>query len=239
MDRKILIGIVLTLIIVIFIPLYTINEPARQAAALARQTHEKAEIGAHQYIATCVLCHGKDGEGLIGPALNGTKLTEDALEKIISRGGKVMPAWALEDGGPLKKHEIHDLITFIKNWDSALLEPLLAEQAPAPAPASAPAPTSGLAAEGRQLFQKFQCIVCHKIDGEGGEIGPPMVGLFGSERELEGGEKVVADEAYVVESITDPTAKVGKGLPGGVMPQLKLSQEQIGALVAFIKSLSE
>ena len=235
MERKILIGLALTLIIVIFIPVYLINEPARQRAALARQTHEKAEIGAHQYAATCALCHGENGEGLVGPPLYETKLSEEALERSISRGGEVMPAWAVEDGGPLKKHEIHNLVTFIKNWDNSLLDYSTTE----PEATHAPAPEPGPASEGRKIFEGLQCVVCHKIDGDGAGLGPPLVGLFGSERELESGEKVVADEAYVVESITEPTAKIAKGFPGGVMPpQLKLSQEQLDALVAFIKSLS-
>ncbi len=43
MQRKIFIGLALTLVIVIFIPLYWVTEPGRQEAALARQQAE--EVG--------------------------------------------------------------------------------------------------------------------------------------------------------------------------------------------------
>ena len=124
MQRKILTGLVLTLVIAIFIPLYWAAEPARQEAAHERQKAEAMERGAALYASQCAVCHGAGGEGKIGPALKASPLDENALEKIIARGvaGTAMPALGKEDGGPLKEHQIKDIVTFIKNWGQSLIE---------------------------------------------------------------------------------------------------------------------
>ena len=124
MDKKVAFGFILTLMIVAFVPIYWIGEPSRQAAAAERQQHESAELGAHTYIQLCTQCHGQSGEGLIGPALRDTALDAEALEKAIARGipNTAMPAWADDDGGPLSKHQITNLVTFIVNWDDSMLE---------------------------------------------------------------------------------------------------------------------
>lgn len=148
MQQKILIGLALTLTIVIFIAIYWATEAGRQEAASERQRAEAVERGAGLYISNCALCHGFQGEGGIGPRLQGTQLDEDVLERIIARGvpGTAMSAWSEEDGGPYKRHEIRDLVTFIKNWDSALLEELMAEEVTTPTPTPTPpsTPTPGI-----------------------------------------------------------------------------------------------
>ncbi|MEE8470824.1 MAG: cytochrome c, partial [Dehalococcoidia bacterium] len=136
-----------------------------------------------------------------------------------------------DEGGSLRMHEIKDLSAFIKNWDSTLLEELLAEEVTTPTPT--------FTAEGKQLFSDQGCIACHKINGEGGEVGASMARLFGSERELTTGEKVTADHEYLEESIEDPGAKVVKGYPAGIMPDLGLRHDQVDALIEFIESLAE
>jgi cytochrome c2 len=85
-----------------------------------------------------------------------------------------------------------------------------------------------------------QCLACHSIDGSQ-MVGPTWLGLYGHEVELEDGTTVIADEAYLFESIKDPNAKVVKGFPAGAMPPYGtiLSDQDIADLVAFIKSLSE
>jgi mono/diheme cytochrome c family protein len=185
MDKKVLIGLALTLIIAVFIPAYWVNESARQSAALAQQKHEAMARGAKIFTTNCARCHGQAGEGLVGPALKGTQLDEEALEKVISRGrpDTIMPAWAAEDGGPLRKNQIRDLVTFIKNWDSALLESFVTEpkvpSSPAPTPSPAPAPTTppaDHAAEGKQLYLAKGCAACHGQNAEGSDIAPALPG---------------------------------------------------------------
>ena len=94
------------------------------------------------------------------------------------------------------------------------------------------------AAAGQQLFQTLGCASCHGTNGEG-ERGPALTGAFGKETELQSGGKVIADEAYVRESIINPQAKLVKGF-GPIMPtfQGQISEDQLVQLVAYIKSLS-
>ncbi len=134
MQRKILIGLVLSLIIVIFIAVYGATEPGRQQAALENQQAEAVERGARLYISNCASCHGTEEEGRIGPALKGSHLDEDILERIIAWGipGTAMASWSEDGDGSLKSHQIRDLAAFIKNWDSSLLEELAAEHVTTP-----------------------------------------------------------------------------------------------------------
>ncbi len=54
---------------------------------------------------------------------------------------------------------------------------------------------------------------------------------------LADGTTVTADETYIKESITDPSAKIVKGY-GNLMPQFNLSQTEQDQIVAYIKSLA-
>ena len=70
-------------------------------------------------------------------------------------------------------------------------------------------------------------------------VSSAFAGLFGSRRPLTGGGEVVADATYIRESILNPKAKVAAGYDP-VMPTFKgqLSEGDIAALIAYIKSLS-
>ncbi len=52
-----------------------------------------AEDGAAVYKAKCAMCHGAAGEGKVGPALKGTKLTEAQVADFVTKGeaGKKAP----------------------------------------------------------------------------------------------------------------------------------------------------
>jgi cytochrome c oxidase subunit II len=93
------------------------------------------------------------------------------------------------------------------------------------------------ATAGQQLFQTLGCVSCHGANGEGGR-GPTLAGIFGKTQQLQTGESVRVDEAYVRESILNPQAKIVTGF-GPIMPtfQGQVSEDQLVQLVAFIKSL--
>ena len=65
-----------------------------------------------------------------------------------------------------------------------------------------------------------------------------MIGLYGSRVKLQDGGEVAADDAYLRESILNPTAKVVAGFQP-VMPtfQGQLDEEQVLQLIQYIKSL--
>jgi cytochrome c oxidase subunit 2 len=101
-----------------------------------------------------------------------------------------------------------------------------------------------LALQGRQLFQKLQCVSCH--NSESNNRAPNLVGLFRREVTLTDGRKVVADEAYLRESILYPDAKVRAGWRP-IMPTYKgqvdknergePNEADLIRLIAYIKSL--
>ena len=92
-------------------------------------------------------------------------------------------------------------------------------------------------AAGEKLFQGLACHTCHMPGGQG--RGPVLTNLFGHEVELQGGGKVMADEAYIRESIVLPQAKVVAGFQP-VMPPFQgmVTEEQLLQLIAYVKSLS-
>jgi cytochrome c oxidase subunit 2 len=89
---------------------------------------------------------------------------------------------------------------------------------------------------GEALVAANGCVACHSINGAAG-IGPTWLGLFGSEVPLSDGTTVVADEAFITESIKSPQAKIDARFVGQQMPTYGFTDEQIADLVAYIKTL--
>lgn len=94
--------------------------------------------------------------------------------------------------------------------------------------------TVSMAETGAKLYQSFGCITCH-----GTGKAPPYVGLYGSVVHLEGGQTVVADDAYIRQSILQPSSQIVAGYKP-IMPtfQGQISETQILDIIAYIKSLA-
>lgn len=77
---------------------------------------------------------------------------------------------------------------------------------------------------GRRLFGEMKCAYCHKIGGKGGNVGPAL-------------DRVAAGESeeWLAKHFRDPQAVT----PGSAMPKLDLLDDEIKALVAYMKSLGE
>lgn len=105
---------------------------------------------------------------------------------------------------------------------------------------SACKPSDPLVANGQQIAKARGCVSCHSSDGAK-SVGPTWIALYGSTVELDDGSKVVADDAYLKESMQDPSAKTVKGFPAGKMersiPKGSLSENEVTALIAYIRSL--
>lgn len=107
----------------------------------------------------------------------------------------------------------------------------------APKPGAKPEDAAAaLAKAGEQLFAAKACIACHSVVDMTPKSGPSLKGVFGRTEELADGTKVTVDEAYVTESLKNPNAKVVKGF-APVMPQLGLTDQEIGALIAYLKTV--
>lgn len=95
-----------------------------------------------------------------------------------------------------------------------------------------------LAEQGQNLFQQFGCSTCHLLDQQG--RCPNLRGLYNKPVQLSDGRTVIADDAYIRESILDPNAKIVAGFEPNVMPVFKgqVTEENVIQLIGFIKSLS-
>ena len=178
-------------LIAIFIPLYWWHEPARQETAIARIKKTAMTKGAEIFRSHCLACHGKTGDNIPGKNLRRTPMEESILAKVISRGrpGTAMPAFGNEEGGSLKKFEVTDVATFIRNWDQSLFESAAAhlppKTAPSPGPALlAPAAASraislaapgGNAQKGKTVYSNMGCAGCHGDKGQG-DSAPSLKG---------------------------------------------------------------
>jgi hypothetical protein len=109
-----------------------------------------------------------------------------------------------------------------------------------------------LITKGKVLFMTKTCFLCHQTDPAipapaGLAVkSPQFIGDFwGKEREVHIGylgpiQKVVLNEEYFIESVSQPLAKVAKGalVPMTFDPSL-VNDEEILALMAYVKSLSK
>ncbi len=89
---------------------------------------------------------------------------------------------------------------------------------------------------GKTLFTKNGCNACHQPTDS--TIAPSLYGIYGGERPLVSGETVVADEAYLKESILHSRAKIVEGYAAS-MPGYEsvFSEEEVSHLIAYLQSL--
>ncbi|HEY1899320.1 MAG TPA: cytochrome c oxidase subunit II [Steroidobacteraceae bacterium] len=95
-----------------------------------------------------------------------------------------------------------------------------------------------LAAQGAALFRARGCSGCH---GPNASVhAPDLDGLYGHPVQLAGGSQVIADERYIRDSIMLPDQHIVAGYQP-LMPSFagQLSEEDVLALIAYLKSTSE
>lgn len=91
---------------------------------------------------------------------------------------------------------------------------------------------------GFQLYQVKGCSACHSMDGSP-RVGPTFKGLLGKKEEvMSAGKKemIVVDEGFIRKFILEPNVVHIEGYPP-IMPKISLSEEELTALVDYIKSL--
>ena len=169
--------------------------PALQTFAGA--SGPNAAAGAALFEMHCTLCHGAEGQGVIGPALRNSQYIQTAQSQSIystvalGRPAKGMPAWLVANGGPLADTEITSIIDYLSTLQgvSALptSTPMPVEPTPTPLPTGAPTPqpaqpsepgAAGPAASmtgdiGRGMVQfGGNCAACHGPEGVQGIPNP-------------------------------------------------------------------
>lgn len=98
---------------------------------------------------------------------------------------------------------------------------------------TAPNPT---ACWGEQLYTKNGCNACHFTDGQLQQPAPNWGGIFSRTRTV-GGQTVETTEDYLRESILQPQAKIVDGYTGVVMPPYRMSENQLNAIIAYMRTL--
>ena len=108
-----------------------------------------------------------------------------------------------------------------------------------------------LITQGKTLFQTKICFTCHQVDPDvpapaGMALkAPTFLGDFwGKEREVHKGLggpiiKVKLDDEYFIESLKKPLDKVVKGALAPMPPPPPVTDDELKALLAYVKSLSK
>jgi cbb3-type cytochrome c oxidase subunit III len=156
----------LTLAILVTFQVYLFREPARIAADEARDQATAVEEGKALFVNYCTQCHGREGEGVKGPALNDksflAEVGNERLFSLISSGvpGTEMPAWNQVLGGPFTDQQVRQLVAFIRHWEPS-------------APDRRATPPVGDPARGAKIFAGI-CFACHGGDGQGTDRAPAL-----------------------------------------------------------------
>lgn len=122
-------ALIMLAVVSLMIPVFWITESNAQAIAKVQQHSTAVDRGARLFAQYCFQCHGINGQGLVGPKLNGNpavnKLTDADVIRIISGGiantadpsKLLMPAWSDQFGGPLTQTDIQYLFALVRSAD--------------------------------------------------------------------------------------------------------------------------
>lgn len=122
-NRLMLWGGILMLAMALAFPLYRVVEPVNREEARAENLASLVEQGQSIYALNCAACHGPNGEGGIGPALNSQQFfrsaTDDQIRLLVSVGvpGTQMSAYDLDFGGPLTSEQIRAVVAYLRSWE--------------------------------------------------------------------------------------------------------------------------
>jgi mono/diheme cytochrome c family protein len=191
---------------------------------------EVAQEGHRIYTQSCGLCHGADGRGtdlgrnMYPPAmdLNSPHVQhwKDAeLFWIIQNGVRLtgMPSWK----SGISETDTWRLVHFIHSLPRLNAA---AGSAAVPAQTSTPVkPEAELIAYGKTLYRQEGCFMCHRLEGEGGRVGPDLTveGTRGRSNE------------WLMGHFKDPP----KYVAGSIMPPFKnLTDVQLQALTVFLQN---
>ena len=130
------------------------------ASPLAAAQNAAADVaqGKKLFDGMCARCHGIDGTGDEGPALNRPTLaraaSDDALRDVIRDG---IPDRGMPRVRRLTDNELQQLVAYVRSLGR-----------------TGATATTGNAERGRAIYAKLACESCHIVKGQGGSFGPDL-----------------------------------------------------------------
>jgi mono/diheme cytochrome c family protein len=257
---EILIALTLVSLAVAVIIYVGFSEENRMAEWAEVQHAEAIEVGAGLFETNCSGCHGIKGGGIAGlaPPLNDRSFFTQRVQEVgwegtledyivatvatgrpvstrpdqyVGGGRPAMPAWSQQFDGPLRDDQIHDLATFVLNWEATALGEVEIAEVPTPAVEEEVDPV----ARGQEIFVSSGCGGCHTVQGISyGEVGPNLtqIGQVAASRKAD-----YSAEEYIRESIVNTNSFVVEGYQANIMPANygeQLSSLELDDLVAFL-----
>jgi mono/diheme cytochrome c family protein len=185
--------------------------------------------GRELFVQSCAICHGPDGRGETYIGRNMYPPAMDMNSPHVQHWSDAELFWIIQNGVRL---------TGMPSWESSISEtdtwklvrfihtlPRLNPAPPAPLEAqhAAPQTDAALIKYGKTLYRQEGCFTCHRLNGEGGRVGPDLTTEGSRGRSTE----------WLVGHFKDPPAYVH----GSVMPPFKnLTDEQLRALTGFLQN---
>ena len=141
---KIIWGILAVLLMLALVLVLGVIEEDRMQAQSLNWEGRRIEKGAEIFVSNCSACHGMNGEGGAGPALNSKyfftqRLADvgfagtlyDYIELTVASGrpskvdtqwSVMMPTWSSRYGGPLRDDQTEQVARYVMNWETQALE---------------------------------------------------------------------------------------------------------------------
>ncbi|MCP4249710.1 MAG: c-type cytochrome [bacterium] len=177
-----------------------------------------ARVGRALYRTRCMGCHGSQGQGGVGVALNSASFLAVASDEFLARSilhgraNTAMPSWK-----DLGITDLNDLVAFIRTWQPAppdkqeVLDKLAEGK-----------PNRRALRIGKSLYRS-KCGACHGTSGEGG-VGPSL----NTDNFL-----AVVDDEYLFEAIVS-------GRPGTAMPAWsELAADDLVDVINYLRSWND
>ena len=195
-------------------------------------SQEVLNQGRELFLQSCAICHGSDGRGetyigrnMYPPAMDMNSphvqhWNDAELFWIIQNGVRLtgMPSWE----SSISATDTWKLVRFVHGLPHFNAAPPASATA-LEAQQAAENPDPALVKYGKTLYRQEGCFTCHRLNNEGGKVGPDLT--------TEGTRAHTTE--WLVGHFKDPQAYVH----GSVMPPFKnLTDQQLRALTAFLQN---
>lgn len=226
------------------VPQFEEHPPAKKLITVSTPPPELAAIGEEvlRTKAGCLICHkvtetgnergpdlrqAADKAATRKPGLSAEAyLVESLVEPdvfLVPGYPKMMPS-AMKPPANLSMAEVKSVVAYLQSLAGAeITVKILPEDIQA-------AKAAGPVHRGKELMGTYGCIGCHKVEGEGGEIGPELSKIAGQR-----------EPAQILDKIVNPAAWTTPGYPAGIMPAdlgKSIPEGDRHEIVAYLAGLS-